>query len=321
MIVDDSESSIQAAVDMLRSGQLVAIPTETVYGLAADASCPDAVSKVFAAKGRPVDHPLIVHLGTEASLVDWAQQIPSDAYHLADLLWPGPLTMVLKRHPSVPMVVTGGLDTVALRMPTHPITQRILKSFGGGLAAPSANRFGRVSPTSANDVYEDLGDVVDLIVDGGPCQIGVESTIVSFDDAEVTILRPGAISCEELSCVLGYNVHMKSHSSIRVPGMMQSHYAPKTPLELFTQGEAVLRAAELISSGLAVGVLSLTASDLSGAKLLLDAGGELRDFARSLYSWLRRADAEALDVLVVELPPDEGLGVAIRDRLLRAAHR
>ncbi|MHB1487102.1 MAG: L-threonylcarbamoyladenylate synthase [Acidimicrobiales bacterium] len=321
VIVDDSDRSIRLAVSMLRAGRVVAVPTETVYGLAADASSPEAVSRVFAAKGRPADHPLIVHLGTGASLADWAQHVPSDASRLADALWPGPLTLVLQRHPSVPMAVTGGLDTVALRVPAHPVAQRLLEAFGGGLAAPSANRFGRVSPTTADDVRVELGDAVDLVIDGGPCDIGVESTIVAFAGGEVTILRPGGVSSEALARVLGRRALTTVRGPVRAPGMLASHYAPTTPLELCSPDEAALRGAELVSSGARVGVLSLAGIEVPGAAVVWDADGEIGAFARSLYRRLRQADAEALDVLVVALPPDEGLGVAVRDRLRRAAHR
>ncbi|MHB8191039.1 MAG: L-threonylcarbamoyladenylate synthase [Ferrimicrobium sp.] len=321
VIVDDSDRSIRLAVGTLGAGRVVAVPTETVYGLAADASNADAVARVFAIKGRPVDHPLIVHLGAEANLSDWAQHTPKDAYRLVDALWPGPLTLVLQRHPSVLMAVTGGLDTVALRMPAHPVAQRLLESFGGGLAAPSANRFGRVSPTTANDVLIDLGDSVDLIVDGGPCEIGVESTIVAFTGGEATILRAGGVSPEAISRVLGYRVGTTMDGPVRAPGMLASHYAPTTPLELCLPGEVVLRGVELVSSGARVGVLSLTGIEVPGATVVWGADGEIAVFARLLYRRLRQADALGLDLLVVALPPDEGLGVAVRDRLNRAAHR
>ncbi|MHB1893956.1 MAG: L-threonylcarbamoyladenylate synthase [Candidatus Dormibacteria bacterium] len=321
VIVDDSDRSIAFAVGMLRAGGVVAVPTETVYGLAADASSPEAVSRIFAIKGRPADHPLIVHLGTGASLTDWAQRVPDDAYRLAEALWPGPLTLILQRHPSVLTEVTGGLDTVALRMPAHPVALRLLGAFGGGLAAPSANRFGRVSPTTADDVHHDLGGDVDLVIDGGPCEIGVESTIVAFSGGEVAILRPGAVSPELIARVLGRRPRTTGHGPVRAPGMLASHYAPTTPLELCAPDEVAGRGADLVSAGARVGVLSLAGIEVPGATVVWDAGGEIAVFARSLYQRLRQADAEGLDVLVVALPPDEGLGVAVRDRLRRAANR
>lgn len=321
MIVDDSDSSIGAAVRTLRAGGLVAVPTETVYGLAADAASPAAVARVFAAKGRPVDHPLIVHLGVGADLGDWARHVPADAARLTDALWPGPLTLVLQRHPSVLPAVTGGRDTVALRMPAHPVAQRLLHAFGAALAAPSANRFGRVSPTTAPDVWVELAGAVDLVLDGGPCEVGVESTIVEFTDGEVTILRPGGVSPEAIARVLGRRAQTAVRGPARAPGMLASHYAPATRLSVCAAAEAARHGAELVATGARVGVLSLSRTTVAGAAVCWDAGGELDVFARSLYRWLRQADAQALDVLVVALPPAEGLGVAIRDRLRRAAHR
>jgi L-threonylcarbamoyladenylate synthase len=320
-VVDGSDRSIRLAIRMLRAGELVAVPTETVYGLAADAPDPEAVSRVFAAKGRPADHPLIVHLGSGANLADWARRIPEQASRLAEAFWPGPLTMVLDRHPSVLDAVTGGLDTVALRIPSHPVIQSILQGFGGGLAAPSANRFGRVSPTSARDVCGGLAGAVGLVVDGGPCEVGVESTIVAFEEGEVAILRPGGVSAEEIARVLGRRVRATVRATVRAPGMLASHYAPATTLELCPADGAAPRAAELASRGKRVAVLSLGRTETSGVAATWDAGGDMAAFARSLYHFMRRADAEALDVLVVALPPAEGLGTAVRDRLRRAAHR
>ena len=320
-VVDGSDRSIRLAVRMLRAGELVAVPTETVYGLAADASNPEAVSRVFAAKGRPVDHPLIVHLGSGANLADWARRIPDQASRLAEAFWPGPLTMVLQRHRSVLDAVTGGQDTVALRMPSHAVTQGILERFGGGLAAPSANRFGRVSPTSARDVCDGLAGVVGLVVDGGPCAVGVESTIVAFEEDEVAILRPGGVSAEEIARVIGRRARATVRGALRAPGMLASHYAPATTLELCSPDQAAPRAAKLVSRGKRVGVLSLARTEAPGAAATWDAGGDMAVFARSLYRVLRQADTEALDVLVVALPPAEGLGVAVRDRLRRAAYR
>lgn len=319
-VVDASDESIMLAVRMLRVGHVVALPTETVYGLAADASNPVAVAAVFAAKGRPADHPLIVHLGAEANLADWARRVPDQALRLAGAFWPGPLTMVLERHPSVLDEVTGGLGTVALRVPAHRVTQKILRVFGGGLAAPSANRFGCASPTTARDVCASLGPAAGLVVDGGPCEVGVESTIVAFDGDEVAILRPGGVSPEAIAQVLGRRPKTAVGGPVRAPGMMASHYAPATALELCSGEEVAGRARDLVSRGRRVGVLSLASTAVPGAAALWDAGGDVARFAQMLYQVMHQADAEGLDVLVVALPPDEGLGVAIRDRLRRAAH-
>ena len=330
VIIDDSDESISAAVRVLRAGGLVAVPTETVYGLAADASDPAAVAKVFAVKGRPADHPLIVHLGGAAQLEDWAGNVPDDARRLAEAFWPGPLSMVLERHPSVSPVVTGGRDTVAVRVPAHPVARRLLEAFGGGLAAPSANRFGRVSPTTAADVAADLGDDVDLVIDGGPCEIGVESTIVELVGPEdgspptVTILRSGAISPEQVATALGRPVRSTPTGPARAPGMLEAHYAPVTRLELFEPGseaEALARAADFAAAGRRVGLLGLARVDAPGAVVSWDAGGDEAAFARSLYRWLRQADEESLDALLVVLPPPQGISLAVRDRLRRAAVR
>ena len=320
-VVDASNRSINLAVRLLRAGRLVAVPTETVYGLAADASNPDAVARVFAAKGRPTDRPLIVHLSSAASLESWARRIPPQAARLAEAFWPGPLTMILERHRSVLDAVTGGQDAVALRVPAHPVAQRLLGAFGGGLAAPSANRFGRVSPTTASDVCAELGGAVDLVVDGGPCEVGVESTVVAFDGEDVAIVRPGGVASEAIARVLGRPATTMASGPVRAPGMLPSHYAPATTLELCSGDEAAPRAAKLVSRGWRVGVLTLTRTEVPGAAVIWDAGGDIAVFARLLYRWLRQADAEALDVLVVALLPDEGLGVAVRDRLRRAAYR
>lgn len=320
-VVDGSDRSIRLALAMLRAGELVAVPTETVYGLAADASNPEAVARVFAAKGRPADHPLIVHLGKGADLADWARRVPRQVSRLAEAFWPGPLTMVLERQPSVLDAVTGGQDTVALRMPSHPVVQRILQDFGGGLAAPSANRFGQVSPTTARHVCDGLAGSVGLVVDGGPCEVGIESTIVAFDGDEVVILRPGGVTPEAIASVIGRQVRTGARGVVRAPGMLASHYAPATPLELCSADEAPARAAKLASLGERVGVLSLGRIEAPGAVATWDAGGDMAAFARSVYQVMRQADTEALDVLVVALPPAEGLGAAVRDRLRRAAHR
>ncbi|WP_423783046.1 L-threonylcarbamoyladenylate synthase [Ferrimicrobium acidiphilum] len=319
--LDGSDQSINLAVNMLRAGRVVALPTETVYGLAADASNRTAVARVFAVKGRPVDHPLIVHLGQGANLAQWAKHIPDQALRLAEVFWPGPLTMIFERHSSVPDEVTGGLNTVALRVPDHPVFQKLLRLFDGGVAAPSANRFGCVSPTTAVDVWSSLGAAVDLIVDGGPCEIGIESTIVAFEGDEAVILRPGGASSEAIANVLGYRPRDPTPSSVRAPGMLASHYAPVTALELCTDTELAGVALKLVANGMRVGILSLGRTVVPGAAMVWDAGCDIGVFARSLYGMMRRADADALDVLVVALPPDEGLGVAIRDRLYRAAYR
>jgi L-threonylcarbamoyladenylate synthase len=320
-VVPADDEGLRLAVEVLRRGGLVAVPTETVYGLAADARDPQAVARVFAAKGRPADHPLIVHLPPEDDLAGWATEVPDEARVLGGAFWPGPLTMVLPRHRSVPLAVTGGRDTVALRKPAHAVARRVLESFGGGLAAPSANRFGRVSPTTADDVRADLGDAVDLVLDGGRCDVGVESTIVELDGAAVRVLRPGGLPHEALEEVLGRSVDLDAGGPSRAPGMLASHYAPRTPVELHTADSARRRAVELLDAGRRVAVLALDPLGLPPGVETWDAGGDVAAYAHQLYRWLRRADAEGLDALVAVPPPPAGVGVAVADRLRRAATR
>ncbi|MBI1844800.1 MAG: threonylcarbamoyl-AMP synthase, partial [Actinobacteria bacterium] len=227
-----ASSAIAGAVGVLRAGGLVAFPTETVYGLGADASNDEAVRRIFAVKGRPTDHPLIVHLGDADQLDAWAREIPSDARLLAAACWPGPLTLVLWRSSAVSDVVTGGRDSVGLRVPSHPVALELLRAFGGGVAAPSANRFGRVSPTTAAHVVADLGDDVDLVLDGGPCAVGVESTIVDLTGEAPMLLRQGGVSIETIEGVIGRAVIATAEGPARAPGMLAAHYAPTARVEL-----------------------------------------------------------------------------------------
>ena len=299
------EDPIERAVAVLRAGGLVGMPTETVYGLAADASNQAAVQRIFAVKGRPVDHPLIVHIAGVEHLQDWAASVPASAAVLAEACWPGPLTLLVPRGELVLDVVTGGRPTVGLRVPAHPMALELLRRFGGGVAAPSANRFGQVSPTTAAHVRDDLGDDVDYVLDGGPCPIGVESTIVDCTVEPAQILRPGGITDEEIARLLHTGVTAPSGPR-RASGMLASHYAPRARVEIVdTRAAADARAATLRAEGRAVDVLDPT-TDLVAA-------------AQRLYSWLRDADARGLDVLVAVLPAAAGLGHAIRDRLTKAA--
>jgi L-threonylcarbamoyladenylate synthase len=305
--LDESQlAAVARATEVLRRGGLVAIPTETVYGLAADASNEAAVRRIFAVKGRPADHPLIVHVADARQIDDWAVEVPETARVLARAFWPGPLTLLLPRGPRVLDVVTGGRPTIGLRVPAHPLTAALLASFGAGIAAPSANRFGRVSPTAAAHVLADLGDDVDLVLDGGPCTIGVESTIVDCTLDPPMILRPGAITAEQLDAALGSAVSRHASGPARAPGMIAAHYAPRARVELVADDEDAERA--------------LAAHRLSGLTAgRLDAPSDLDDVARRLYAALRGADDAHLDVLVVVLAPEAGIGVAINDRLRRAA--
>jgi L-threonylcarbamoyladenylate synthase len=304
MTTNDDEA-IEQALAVLRRGGLVGIPTETVYGLAADASNEAAVQRIFAVKDRPEGHPLIVHIASAEHLGEWAASVPDPAAVLAEACWPGPLTVLVPKAPRVLDVVTGGRPTVGLRVPAHPLTLRLLERFDGGLAAPSANRFGQVSPTTAQHVRDDLGDAVDFVLDGGSCPIGVESTIVDCTVSPPQILRPGGIPNEVIGELLADDTDPASGPS-RASGMLASHYAPRARVEIFeTEIEARMRAANLAAKGQEVDVL--------------DASVNLVDTAQHLYSWLREADARGLDALIAILPPPEGLGHAIRDRLTKAA--
>jgi L-threonylcarbamoyladenylate synthase len=293
-------NEIDGAVAILRRGGLVAIPTETVYGLAADASNADAVRRIFAVKGRPTDHPVIVHVGAVDELDRWAASVPPAAATLADACWPGPLTLLVPRAPSVLDVVTGGRPTVGVRMPAHPLTLELLARFGGGLAAPSANRFGRVSPTTADHVRADLGDDVDLVLDGGPCPIGVESTIVDCTVDPPQVLRPGAISADEIARLLNQPVTAGSGPS-RAPGMLESHYAPR---------------ARVVLAGSITDAVELASHEL-GAEVLDEP--DLVRYAQTLYGRLRDADSRGVRTIVAVLPAADGIGHAIRDRLRKAA--
>jgi L-threonylcarbamoyladenylate synthase len=293
-------SDLDRALSVLRAGGLVAIPTETVYGLAADASNPDAVRRIFAVKQRPVDHPLIVHIAAAERLGDWAATIPVSAAVLAEACWPGPLTLLVPRADSVLDVVTGGLPTVGVRVPAHPLTLTLLERFGGGLAAPSANRFGRVSPTTADHVRADLGDDVDFVLDGGPCPIGVESTIVDCTVDPPQLLRPGGIPSDHIAALLD-QVLGDAAGPGRAPGMLESHYAPRCRVLLVaTRSEAEALARR------------------HPAGEILDEPDLVR-YAHTLYSRLRNADDRGVDTVIAVLPPPTGLGHAIRDRLTKAA--
>jgi L-threonylcarbamoyladenylate synthase len=294
-------TSIERALEVVGNGGLVALPTETVYGLAADASNEAAVRRVFAAKGRPADHPLIVHVATPEQLARWAAAIPDAAATLAATCWPGPLTVLVPKAAHVLSVVTGGRDTVGVRVPAHPMACELLTRFGGGLAAPSANRFGKVSPTTAAHVAADLGSDVDYILDGGHCPVGVESTIVDCTTAPPQILRPGAITAEQVSALLHSELAPAAGLS-RAAGMLASHYAPLARV--------------LLVENTAAGLAATVGRDDTW---LLDHSDDLVTYAHRLYDDLRAADLRGVRTIVAVLPPPVGLGHAIRDRLLKAA--
>lgn len=318
------DDEIQAAAALLRIGETVAFPTETVYGLGADASNPLAVQKIFEIKGRPNFHPLIVHIAAASQLPAWAQNIPDAAWQLAAAFWPGPLTLILQRSGQVPNEVTGGQDTVGLRVPDHPVATTLLRAFGGGIAAPSANRFGQVSPTTAQHVHDKLGSRVGMILDGGPCRIGVESTIVSLVHGEAVLLRPGGLSVEAIEDTLNKKILLAQPNSfkVRASGMLDSHYAPTTPIEIHPADELWLRARQLANLGYKVAVLNLSDNNkgVGGAEITSFQMPLLADdYGRELYSTLHRIDHASFDRLLAEAPPTTQAWVAINDRIRRAA--
>lgn len=307
--------NVADAAEALRRGGLVGMPTETVYGLAADALDAQAVLRVFAAKGRPRFDPLIVHCA-DLAMVETVAALSPRARRLA-ALWPGPLTLVLPRRPCIPDAVTAGLDTVAVRVPDHPLALQLIRAAGRPLAAPSANRFGCLSPTTAAHVREQLGEAIAGVLDGGPCRVGVESTVLR-PDPEPLVLRPGGVTRERLAEALGEPVRLADGGQRagalprEAPGLLASHYAPRAPLRLRQPGEAWPEGAAL---------LAFTGQDLpAGARgAVLSRNGDLAEAAANLFARLRELDALAPPLIVAELMPDHGLGEAINDRLRRAA--
>jgi L-threonylcarbamoyladenylate synthase len=315
-------AAIREAAGILRRGGLVGFPTETVYGLGADAENDSALRALFAAKGRPADHPVIMHLADTSQIENYAAEVPADARRLAAAFWPGPLTLVLRRHSCVSNLVTGGLETVGLRIPVHPVAQSLLREFGGPIAAPSANRFGRVSCTRAEHVLQELDGLVDLILDGGECDVGLESTIIDLSRGEPAILRPGAVTAEMVANVLGHVPSGHSAASPRVSGSLPSHYAPSARVELVNADQLQRRAAELLGANQKIAILCPKPPDFALADsathlMLLPPSAE--EFAHSLYALLRQVDDLRCDVALVTLPSPDGLGAAIADRLRRAA--
>ena len=305
--------ALSSAAQLLKSGGLVALPTETVYGLGADATNKDAVARIYKVKGRPADHPLIVHIHSMQSLGDWADEIPDYAIALARDFWPGPMTLVLKRSLLAEDFVTGGQPTVGLRVPDHSIALSLLSAFekigGQGIAAQSANRFGHVSPTTAQAVQEEIGEYLDqqdLILDGGPSRVGVESTIIDCTSDAPRILRPGAITIEMIEESTGLKVS-KSETNIRVSGSLENHYAPKATVYLNRTPE------------LGEGFIALADIQTPANVIRLVAPNSVEDFARVMYAALREGDAKGLKSVVVAEPAGDGLALAIRDRLMRAS--
>jgi L-threonylcarbamoyladenylate synthase len=315
-----TQVEIDTAVQALRDGELVAFPTETVYGLGANAANPAAVAKIFAAKGRPPEHPVIVHLDSPRYLHRWVREVPEAAMRLAEAFWPGPLTMVMPRAAIVHDVITGGQDTIAIRVPSHPMAQQLLTAFGGGIAAPSANRYGRLSPTRAEHVREELGESVRVLLDGGECQIGLESTIVSFEGKDVRLLRPGSITAAQVRGLLGELLIGPDGASPRVPGSAAMHYAPSTPMTIVPAGEIDAQADSTSAGGRRIAVLAQRLP-LRAHKYVtwINAGRRPENFGHDLYNNLRTLDKAGCQHILVQAVPDGEAWDAIRDRLLRAA--
>jgi L-threonylcarbamoyladenylate synthase len=312
-------TDVDRAAKLLADGELVAFPTETVYGLGADASRGDAVRKIFAAKGRPSAHPLIVHLAPGASLDGWAAEIPDAARALVAAAWPGPLTIVVAKGPRVDAATTGGGTTVGLRVPAHPLAQALLRAFGGGVAAPSANRFGAVSPTTAAHVVGDLGDDVAYVLDGGPCAVGVESTIVDFTRGQPALLRPGGMPRAMIEAIVG-PLAAAGDDAPAAPGTLASHYAPRAEVIAVAAVDVPATLAAIRDRRVVIlaprGAFAAWGSLPARAVPLPD---DLDELAAVLYGTLRDLDAAGVDVVIAALPPAVGLGEAVGDRLRRAA--
>ncbi len=315
-----SQKEIQLAVEALRAGELVAFPTETVYGLGGNANNPEAVRKIFALKGRPATHPVIVHIDHPRYLQRWVRDMPPEAQKLADAFWPGPLTLVVKRAPAVHDVITGGQDTVAIRVPSHPVAQQLLNAFGGGIAAPSANRFGHVSPTRAEHVREEFGEQVPIILDGGECKVGLESTIVSCVGDVPRLLRPGGITITQLKQVAPSLQTASDAGSPRAPGTLSRHYSPTTSVNLVPSKRLEHVTAEFTENKEKVAVLAMRPPAIANPYMTwINAGTRPEIYARQLYSNLRTLDKAQAKVILVEEVPEGERWDAVRDRLKRAA--
>jgi len=319
-------SVIDAAARALEAGQLVGFPTETVYGLGADAENPAAVAAIYAAKGRPQDHPVIVHLAPEADMAHWACEIPAEAHALAEAFWPGPLTMILKRAPNIPDAVSGGQDTVGLRCPSHPVAIALLRAFKGGqggVAAPSANKFGHVSPTTAQHVRDEFeGDgSLAMVLDGGASQVGIESTIVDLSRLAThgpVLLRPGHVSAEAIAAVIDMMPAAPDVAAPRASGTLESHYAPHTPVAMQDTATLAQTLGKMTAAGRKVALIHYSALPAAHAAIRLPATPE--GFAHALYAALRAMDGQGADVILVEAPPQDGAWLGVNDRLRRAAH-
>ena len=331
-ILGSDQLAIAEAAALLEQGKLVAFPTETVYGLGADAENPSAVAAIYAAKGRPANHPVIVHVAEHADLQHWVQHIPTEAEKLIQAFWPGPLTLILKRSSYIPDAVSGGQDTIGLRCPSHPVAIDLLKQFKkgqGGIAAPSANRFGHVSPTSAQHVMTEFSElqanIIAGLIDGGACEVGIESTIVDCSRISTTgivLLRPGYITAEQITAVIGLEVKAPDQAAPRVSGALDAHYAPRTPLLLIKQDELqqVMKRLEANQQSFVLmtcggGQSSFQPSALMTHQLPSDS----KAYAHGLYAGLRLLDEKKAQIMLVELPPQDEAWRGVNDRLRRAA--
>jgi L-threonylcarbamoyladenylate synthase len=325
-----TDDVIAAAARALEAGRLVALPTETVYGLGADAENPAAVAAIYAAKGRPQDHPVIVHVAPGADLDYWAAEIPSEAHQLADAFWPGPLTMILKRAPHIPDAVSGGQDTVGIRCPSHPVAIQLLQAFKGGkggVAAPSANKFGAVSPTTAQHVRDEFGDDIGehgriaFVLDGGQSEVGIESTIVDLSRLAThgpVLLRPGHISADAIAAVIDQVPARPDAAAPRASGTLESHYAPHTPVAMQDTATLVDTLSRLHAAGRTVALIHYSDLPATHAAVRLPASPD--GFAHALYAALRAMDGTSADVILVEAPPQDRPWLGVNDRLRRAAH-
>lgn len=306
-------TDIELAAELLNAGKLVAIPTETVYGLAGNGFDPAAIAAIFEAKNRPHFDPLILHIGRMAQVSQLATTFPENARKLVEKFWPGPLTIVLPKTDLIPLIATSGLETVGIRMPSHPMTRKLLQSLDFPLAAPSANPFGYISPTTAQHVKDQLDGKIGYILNGGSCEVGIESTIVGFDGNKTTVLRQGGIPIDDIEKVVGpIGSRLQSTSNPLAPGMLISHYAPRTPLLL---GNIPILAKRYASSK--IGVLGFkTTYDYPG--ISLSERGDLKEAAQNLFAAMRKLDDAGYDLIIADHFPEEGLGRAMNDRLKRA---
>jgi len=324
-MTDVASRDIAGAAAALANGDLVAFPTETVYGLGADAENPAAVAKIYAAKGRPQDHPVIVHVAPGADIDYWTTDVPDEARQLVQAFWPGPLTLILKRNAHIPDAVSGGQDTVGIRCPSHPVAMQLLQAFKGGkggVAAPSANKFGNVSPTTAQHVRDEFGDDPRLaaILDGGSSQVGIESTILDMSRLAThgpVLLRPGHISAQEIAGVIGAMPRQPDQAAPRASGTLESHYAPKAPVALLPTSDIEKTLAELKLRGRSAALIHYTPFALTQANVALPA--EPKGYAYGVYAALRAMDQEQVELILVEAPPADDAWLGVNDRLRRAA--